>query len=88
MTLEQLLNELARYGRVSLSQPGTGDNCAWQCRLYLFVPGRGVSMQVDSDFNAKDCTAMQAALQCSDRLVAALNEMRDQSRSITLPTIG
>lgn len=85
MTLEALLLELSRYGQVRLGQYGTG-NSKWHCSLDLFVTGKGVSMEIKSDHNSM--TPIQAAMQCSDRLVAALNEMKEQSAKITLPTLG
>lgn len=87
MTLETLLLELSRYGQVRIGQYGSGST-GWHCSLNLFVTGKGVSMEIMSEHSSANMTPMQAAMQCSDRLVAALNEMKEQSNKVTLPTIG
>ena len=84
MNLEQVLNELSRYGQVRIGQ--YGEKSGWHCGLDLFVTGKGVPMKIGSDHNTEN-TAMRAAMECSDRLLAALNEMKEQaSRPTILPT--
>lgn len=69
MSLEELLNELAKYGKPRIAHTGSG----WYCAVEMYVSAAGVDFKVDSDFGMK--SPMSAATQCASRMNQALRDI-------------
>lgn len=80
--LATILVELSKYGKVRLGQYSTS---GWHCGIEVFVTGKGLAVEVKSEFGHKH--PMDAAMECSARLVSMMNDMKAQSIP-NLPTIG
>ncbi|EKD89532.1 MAG: hypothetical protein ACD_33C00046G0013 [uncultured bacterium] len=76
-TLEELLNELSKYGEVSIRY---FKDKTWYCCIDMFVIGEGISFKIASDF--KQPTAMNAAETCRERLISALKDIGNKSKSL------
>jgi hypothetical protein len=87
MDLERLLIEMSRYGKVRIGQYGTSDR-GWHCSMEVFIAGDGIALEVKSDHSSANLTPLQAATQCSERLVALMNEMKEKSKNTSLATLG
>jgi len=68
-SLEQLLDELQKYGKPRLSYMGNG----WHCCVEMYVCAKGVEFEVKSDFKHK--THKDAAIECCERTLKALSEL-------------
>lgn len=73
LTLEDLLNTLARHGKVALFYRGEG----WSCDIELFVTNevKGAKFEVHSGY--KHPTAHKAAIVCLERMSSALAHRYD-----------
>lgn len=71
MNLEQLLQELSKYGNPRVSKMKSG----WYAAVDMFVVGRGVEFKIDSEFKSDHVTA---AKECLDRVYAALTSLKDK----------
>lgn len=69
LTLERLLDDLARYGEPRLMQLGVG----WHCAVNVKVNATGCNFEVKSDFN--HTSAHSAAACAHQRLRTALREL-------------
>ena len=67
-TLEDVLLELAKWGRPRVGQ--YGDDGTWHCGVDVNVAPTGIKFEAKSDFNQK--TPLEAALQCRKNLLAAV----------------
>lgn len=65
--LEHVLLNLARFGRPRLSIPSKS---GWYCSIDVSVTPTGAKFEVASDFDKE--TPIAAALECQQRLIAAL----------------
>ena len=65
LTLENTLNELARYGEPSLWLAALTGSRKWHCRIKLHVPAIGTSCEVQSEFID---SPERAATQCLERV--------------------
>lgn len=68
-TLEEMLLELAKYGKPRLSHDGDG----WYCAVEMYVSASGVDFKVASEFGRPSPIA--AARQCAQRLDKALSDI-------------
>jgi hypothetical protein len=66
-SLEQILLELTKHGRVRVGQYGSTN---WHCSIEMNVPAVGASFNVCSTFDHPDPTS--AAKQCAERVELAL----------------
>jgi hypothetical protein len=85
MDLQDEIHELSKFGKVTLGQYAT---TGWHCGLKLFMVGKGVEIDVKSDFNHP--TPREAVRQAAERLADALREAGDTSRRLesSLPTLS
>ena len=67
-TLEDILLELAKWGRPRVGQ--YGDDGTWHCGVDVNVAPTGIKFEAKSDF--KQPTPIAAALQCRANLLAAV----------------
>ena len=68
-SLEENLMILSKYGKVRLSMYDEG----WYCCVNMFVTGKGVSFEVESDFGLK--SPSDATCQCKERLNTQLKKL-------------
>jgi len=71
--LDDILQELCRYGKPRLSNTGSIGQQEWYCNMEMFAQGKGVEFKIASDF--KHSTPTEAALICYERMVAALETL-------------
>ena len=69
MSLEEIMNLLAKYGDPSLRVMNHG----WYCAVQVFDPSEGIRFDVRSDFD--HATSMEAANLCMERLNASLSRL-------------
>lgn len=69
MSLEALINELSKYGKLSMMNLDNG----WNVSLDVFITGRGISCKIRSEFDCK--TPMEACLGCMERLQKFLSDL-------------
>lgn len=67
-TLEDVLLDLARWGRPRVGQ--YGDDGTWHCGVDVNVAPTGVKFEAKSDFKRR--TPLEAALQCRENLRGAV----------------
>ena len=68
-TLEDVLMQLARWGRPRIGQYGSTDS-GWHCLVDVTVTPVGITFEAKSDFN--HATPISAALQCRKNLLEAV----------------
>ena len=68
-SIESYLTELEKYGNPVLRKMDGG----WYSKIEVFVTGKGVSFEVDSDFGHS--TPTNALALCCDRLKTALEKI-------------
>jgi hypothetical protein len=74
-TLEDVLMQLAKWGRPRVGQ--YGDDGTWHCGVDVNVAPTGIKFEAKSDFNQK--TPLEAALQCRKNLLAAVKAIGGQA---------
>ena len=70
MTLEQILDELARYGQIRLN---TFDDDTWCCICKLNIKAKGSDFEIKS--NMDHPIHIAAANECLDRVQAVLRDI-------------
>lgn len=71
-SLEELLDDLVKYGKHSLSWVGDG----WYCDLSFYVTVVGVELKIRSDFTNQ--THKHAVIQCTIRLHETISQINKQ----------
>ena len=86
MSLEALINELSKYGKLSLMNL---DN-EWNASLDVFITSRGISCKIRSEFDCK--TPMEACTVCMERLQKFLSDLANTPQptlaNTPQPTLG
>ena len=73
-SLEELLDDLVKYGKHGLSWMGDG----WYCRLDLYVNVSGAELKIGSEFNNR--THKNAVIRCTIRLHETIDQI-NQTRN-------
>lgn len=70
-TVEECLIEMEKYGYPRIGKFKSG----WHSHIEVFVTGAGVDFEVKSQFS--HATPASAVNQCYDRLIKALNQIKE-----------